>query len=210
MTQRALLYVMNVSKTSFERYECLKDIFWTLWLLFTNVLTWYVHDSKSSFVRYECLKDVFWTLWMSQRHLLNVMIIIHKCFNMICTWLKELFCTLWKSQRRLLYLMNVSKTSFVSYECLKDVFVRFGCLKDVFCTIWMSQRRLLYLMKVSRTSVSLHFRVCNFCYFFLWSQRESVVLSLFFHGTNSRMTSIFYLRKRLLLYNFYKLTTDTN
>ena len=32
--------------------------------------------------------------------------------------------------------MDFSKTSFVRYECLKDVF----------CKLWMSQRRLLYVM----------------------------------------------------------------
>ena len=37
------------------------------------------------------------------------------------------------SQRHLLYVTDVSKTSFV----------RYGCLKDVFCTLCMSQRCLL-------------------------------------------------------------------
>ena len=69
--------------------------------------------------------------------------------------------------------MDVSKTSFVCYGCLKDVlcmlwmsqrrllyvmdvsktsFVCYGCLQDVLCMLWMSQRRLLFVMDVSKTS----------------------------------------------------------
>ena len=32
MSQRRLLYVMDVSKMSFVRYGCLKDVFCTLWM----------------------------------------------------------------------------------------------------------------------------------------------------------------------------------
>ena len=39
------------------------------------------------------------------------------------------------SQGRLLYVMDVSKTSFVRYESLKEVFCRF----------WMFKRRLLHV-----------------------------------------------------------------
>ena len=52
--------------------------------------------------------------------------------------------------------MDVSKTSFVRFLYVMDVF------KDIFCTLWMSQRRLfmlwmsqrhlLYVMDVSKTS----------------------------------------------------------
>ena len=45
------------------------------------------------------------------------------------------------SERRLLYVMDVLKTSFVCY----------GCLKDVLCMLWMSQRCPLYVMDVSKT-----------------------------------------------------------
>ena len=67
MSQRRLLYVMDVSKTSFVRYECLKDIFCALWMsqrLFCTLwmsqrrLSYVVDVSKTSFVRYGCLKDV--------------------------------------------------------------------------------------------------------------------------------------------------------
>ena len=71
------------------------------------------------------------------------------------------------------YIMDVSKTSFVRYGCLKNPFLCYGCFqkhllyvmdvfKDIFCTLWMSQRRLfmlwmsqrhlLYVMDVSKTS----------------------------------------------------------
>ena len=57
MFQRRLLYVMDVSETSFVRYGCLRDVFGTLWM--SQRCLWYVMDvSGTSFVRYECLKDV--------------------------------------------------------------------------------------------------------------------------------------------------------
>ena len=46
--------------------------------------------------------------------------------------------------------MDVSKTSFV----------RYGCLKDVFCKLWMCQRRLLYVMDVLKTFFVQYFYVC--------------------------------------------------
>ena len=57
---------MNLSKTSFVRYGCVKDIFCMLWMTQRRLL--YVIDvSKTSFVRYGGLKDVFCMLWMSQK-----------------------------------------------------------------------------------------------------------------------------------------------
>ena len=84
---------MNVSKTSFVRYGCLKDVFL------------YVMDvSKMSFERYGCLKDVFCTLWMSQRCLLNVMDVSKMSFERYGC-LKDVICSLGKvitSQDKLL------------------------------------------------------------------------------------------------------------
>lgn len=40
------------------------------------------------------------------------------------------------SKRRLLYLMNVEKTSFVFYECLKLLLYVMRCPLDVFYTLW--------------------------------------------------------------------------
>ena len=90
---------MNVSKPSFVRYGCLKDVFCT----------------------YECLKDVFCTLWMSQRCILYFMN-VSKMYFVLHECLKAVFCALWMSQRRLLYVMNAWKMSFVRYDCLKAVF----------------------------------------------------------------------------------------
>ena len=42
-------FVMNVSMTTFVRYECLNDVLCTLWM---------------SFVRYECLNDVLKTFFV--------------------------------------------------------------------------------------------------------------------------------------------------
>ena len=151
ISQRCLLYVINVSKISFCSFS---DV------------------SKMSFVRYGCSKDFFCTnkylyyitLWMSQRRLLYVMIaqkyllyvmnfsktsfVCYKCLKHIFLFLfgclKDVFCTLWMSQRWLLYIMDVSKTSFVRYDRLKMSFVCYKCLKDVFCTLWMSERSLKY------------------------------------------------------------------
>ena len=47
---------MIVLKMSFVRYECLRDVFGTLWM-----------SQKMSFVRYECLKDVFRTYYESEK-----------------------------------------------------------------------------------------------------------------------------------------------
>ena len=52
---------MDVSKTSFVRYERLKDVFCTLWTSQRRLL-YDMNVSKTSFVRYGCLKDVFCTL----------------------------------------------------------------------------------------------------------------------------------------------------
>ena len=81
---------------------------------------------NDSFVHYKYLKDVH-----------------YGC-------LKNIFCTLWMSQKPLFMLWMSSKTSFVRYGCLKDVFLCYGCLKDIFCTLWMSQRRLLYVMNIPK------------------------------------------------------------
>ena len=107
MSQRCLLYVMNVLKTSFV---CYMDVL------------------KTSFVCYECPKDVLGT----------------SCVLLVRLIVQNVFCMLWMSQRCLrnvlcssgkinhteclLYVMNVLKTSFVCYECFKDVF----------CLLWMS------------------------------------------------------------------------
>ena len=140
MSQRCLLYVMNVLKMPFVRYGCLKDFFCTnkylyyitLWmsqrpLLYVIIaqkyLLYVMNFSKKSFVCYKCLKHIF--------------LFLFGC-------LKDVFCTLWMSQRWLLYIMDVSKTSFVRYDRLKMSFVCYKCLKDVFCTLWMSERSLKY------------------------------------------------------------------
>ena len=62
---------------SFVRYECLEDVFCTLWM--SHGCLWYVLDvSKMSFVPCGCLKDVFCTLWMSQKCLLYVMNVLKR------------------------------------------------------------------------------------------------------------------------------------
>ena len=98
--KRCLLYVMNVSKTSFVHYGCLKrcllhvvdvskDVFYTLWLF-----------QKMSFVRCGCLKDVFCTslmfkdvfctlLMFLKRHFLNVMNVSLNIFLDISTKAKH-------------------------------------------------------------------------------------------------------------------------
>ena len=84
MSQRHLLYVMDVSKTSFVCYGCIKDIFCMLWM-----------SQRRLFVCYKSLKDIFCTLWMSQRCLRNVICdsqyhsILENCHSFHNTILKE-------------------------------------------------------------------------------------------------------------------------
>ena len=64
---------------------------------------------KTSFVRSECFKDFFCTLLMSSFDQECLKSFVHyEC-------LKEVFYKLWMSLRRLYYVMDVLKTSFVSY-----------------------------------------------------------------------------------------------
>ena len=91
--------------------------------------------------------------------------------------------------------MDVSKTSFVCYECLEDVFlyvmyvsktsfcmlwmskrhlfVCYVCLKDVFCTLCMSKRRLFVrygcLKDVSETAC-IHWGILSLSKFNLFSK----------------------------------------
>ena len=126
IAQICLLYIMNVSKMSFVHYdrsnlffvcyECLKDVFFSLWM---------------SQRCYECLKDIFFTLWMSQRSLCYIMI-AQICFLYVTNVSKMSSFSLWMSQR--------------CYGCLKDVFCTLWLLKDIFFTLWMSPRSLCYIM----------------------------------------------------------------
>ena len=67
---------MGVFRMSIVRYECLKDVFCTLWM-FLRCLLCVMGVFKMSFVRYGCLKDVFCTLWMSLRCRLYMPFICH-------------------------------------------------------------------------------------------------------------------------------------
>ena len=74
----------------------------------------------------KCLFDIFCTFWISKRRLRNIV-----CLLRVKTQkrLFDVFCKLWISKRRLrniLCLLRVKTqdiflTSFVRYECLKDV-----------------------------------------------------------------------------------------
>ena len=75
MSQRGLLYVINVSNTFFVfkrhlslYYECLKEVFCILWMSQIRLL-YVMIVSKTYVVCYGCLKDVFCMLWMSLRFL---------------------------------------------------------------------------------------------------------------------------------------------
>ena len=76
MSQRRLLFVLKVTKTSF----C------TLWMSHRHLL--YVMRCGNG-----CLKDIFCTLWMSQRRFLYVMNVL-KTFFVRYGCLKDVFCTL--------------------------------------------------------------------------------------------------------------------
>ena len=93
MSQRCLLYVMNVLKMSFVYYRCLKIVFCTLWMS-QQCLLFVMDVSKMSFVRYECLNDVFCTLWMSPRCLLYVIVMNVSKMSFVryeCTGYDDLF-----------------------------------------------------------------------------------------------------------------------
>ena len=66
-----LLYITNLSKMSFVRYGCLKDVFCTLWTSQRRLL-YVMYVSKTSFVHYGYVKDVFCTLRICQRRLLYI------------------------------------------------------------------------------------------------------------------------------------------
>ena len=128
MSLRRLLYVMDVLKTSFVRYGCLKDVFYTLQMSLRRLL--YVTDVfKTSFayadleVRQQMTDGVF--------------------SKYATSFYKEVrsspcCCAVLLDPRLLLYVMDVLKTSLV----------RYGCLKDVFCTLWMSLGCPLYVMNI--------------------------------------------------------------
>ena len=102
---KTFLYVMNILKMSFVRYECLEDVFRTLWMS-KRCLLYVMNFLKMSFERYECLEDVFRTLWMSKRcplYVLNV----QKMSFVRYDCLKDVFCAFWMSKRCLLYVMTV-------------------------------------------------------------------------------------------------------
>ena len=107
MSKSSLLCVLNVLKTSFVRYECLKDVFSTLCMSVMDVLKMFLLSSKMSFAYYKCLKDVLCTLWMSQRCLLYI----------IWTSSSRSLLSARMSERRLWCVINI-----LCYECIKDVF----------------------------------------------------------------------------------------
>ena len=166
---RCLVYV-------YIMYGCLKNVFCTLWrsqrqlwdVSYTYTLCMDV--SKTSFVRCEDLKDNsemsrirIHYVWMSQKRLLYVVKISKttlRCLVYVYIMygcLKNVFCTLWRSQRQLwdvLYTytlcMDVSKTSFVRCEDLKDN-SKMSRIRIHY--VWMSQKRLLYVVKISKTTL---------------------------------------------------------
>ena len=134
MSQRHLLYIMNVSKTSFVHYKCLKDIF----------------------VCYGCLKDIFCILWMYQRNLLYIMNVSKTSF--VCyECIKYTFCMIWMSQRCFLHVVDILKISLVQahqsiyrYElrAVKTSFIRYS--KAIFFIIikYVSMREFLCYWKI--------------------------------------------------------------
>ena len=96
MSQRYPLYVMNVSKTFFVWYKCLKDIFCTLWMSQRHLL-YVMNVSKTSFVRYECIKDIFCTLWMYVMNVSKTSFVRYECLYSV----SEKNGTLWVTVSRL-------------------------------------------------------------------------------------------------------------
>ena len=126
---------MDVSKTSFVRYGCLKNIFYKLWMSQKHLLYVMYVLKTSFFILYGCLKNVFCTLWMSQRCLKNIILRIKKVSTLkVCQFGERLLCVMDVSRtsqkchmftgRKNLYIKNQKSLKCVNLEKKQHYFVK--------------------------------------------------------------------------------------